>query len=454
MRRLTLVIAMIVLVLSPRALFAQSDGLAGLLLQFFSPNNPIDLLFTGHQAHFTSQGEATTTLNLLNRNIAYQTTSFPLGSSSGGFTFTLDPSVGVLTRTSDSFGPLFAERALTGGKGKFTLGTSYVHSTYDKFEGNDLTNGDIVLTLTHQDLDNSGDNLTPFFEGDVIDAKLFLELTTDTSVIFANYGVTDRLDVGVAIPFVRAKLDARVHTSIVRDSTGREPFLFHEFDPEKSTGCGASRVSANGTENDYCESGDASGIGDLVVRAKLGLHRGDSVNLAAGLDLRLPTGKEEDLLGSGSTQAKIYLIASGGAKKRFSPHVNVGYTYTGDSDLFGKLPDEFDYTVGFDAAPSNRVTIMADFVGRSLLDAERLVRTQRNFPFRLSIDPNPPFSRERIRPFLATETGTLNLFLGSAGIKFNPVGRLLVSANLLFSLSQNNGLQDKLTPVFSVDYNF
>lgn len=451
MRRLTLGIASIVLLLSPSALWAQTTGLSSTLLKFFSTANPLILRDTGHPAHFSSQTEATTTLNLLNRNIAYQLTSFPLGSSSGGFTFTLDPSVGVLTRTSDSFGPLFAERALTAGKGKFTLGASYVHATYDRFEGNDLKNGDITLSLTHVDINTDGSNLTPFFEGDVIDAKLFLTLTADTFVVFANYGVTDRFDVGVAVPFVRAKMDARIHTTILRLATGPETFIFHEFDPNLGTGCGTSRVTAGGLENDYCQSGDATGIGDLVVRGKLGLHRGGSVSLAAGVDLRLPTGKEEDLLGSGATQAKLYLIASGAAKSRFSPHVNVGYTYTGDSDLFGQLPDEIDYSVGFDAAPSARFTFMADFIGRTLLDADRLVTRDRTFQFNKRNGPRETI----VRPELVRESGQkLNLLLGSAGIKFNPAGRFLVSANVLFSLSQDNGLQDKVTPVFSLDYNF
>ena len=53
-----------------------------------------------------------------------------------------------------------------------------------------------------------------------------------------------------------------------------------------------------------------------------------------------------------------------------------------------------------------------------------------------------------------TETGNMNLILGSVGFKLNPFGRLLLSANLLFPLSKNNGLQDDLTPVFAIDYNF
>ena len=455
MRRLSLALALLALALMPSAAWAQSnDDLSQLLLKFFTPERPLELANITHTAHFSSATEARTTLDLLNRNIAYQLASFPLGSSSGGFTFTLDPSLGVLNRSAESFGPLFAERPVTAGKGKFTLGSSYLHSTFDTFEGNDLDSGDVVLTLTHADTDGSGNTLTPIFEGDVIDVKVNLTVKTDTFVAFANYGLTDRFDVGVAIPLVKVDLDAVMHTTIVNVATQGNVRLFHQFDPNKPTGCSGNRVSEDAQQNDLCESGSASGIGDIVVRGKLGLMQGDSTALAAGIDARLPTGREEDLLGTGTYQIKPYLIAGFMAKSKFSPHVNLGYTFTGTSDLFGSLPDEFDWTVGFDAAPSSRFTIMADVIGRTLIDAQRLSVRDRNFFYRNAGDPEPPFSRTLVRPEFFSETANMNLILGSAGFKLNPAGRLLISFNALFPLTKDNGLQDNFTPVFSIDYNF
>lgn len=455
MRRLTLTLALLALALTPSAARAQSnDDLSNLLLKFFTPERPLELANLTHTAHFSSATEARTTLSLLNRNIAYQLASFPLGSSSGGFTFTLDPSLGVLNRSAESFGPLFAERPVTAGKGKFTLGSSYLHSTWDTFEGNDLGTGDVVLTLTHADTDSSGDTLTPIFEGDVIDVKVNLALTTDTFVVFANYGLTDRFDVGLAVPLVKVKMDAVMHTTIVNVATQNTVTLFHQFDPNKPTGCVGNHITNNNQENDLCESGDATGIGDIVVRGKLGLAQGDSMAVAAGVDARLPTGREEDLLGTGTYQIKPYLIAGFLPKGKFSPHANLGYTFTGTSDLFGELPDEFDWTVGFDAAPSSRFTIMADVIGRTLIDAQRLRVRDKEFYYRNVGDPNPPFRKTLVRPEFFAQTENMNLVLGSAGFKFNPTGRLLISFNALFPLTKDNGLQDNFTPVFSIDYNF
>lgn len=460
MRVLRRTLVSLALLLLPSASWAQEIDLSELLLRFFSPARPVELQFTNHLGHFTSVGDARDTLTLLNRNIAYQLASFPLGSSSGGFTFTLDPSLGVLNRSAESFGPLFAERALTTGKGKLTLGANYSHATWDRFEGFGLGDGSIALTLQHSDLDRDGTTFGPaFFEGDIIDAGLFLKVKTDTFVAFANYGVTDRFDIGVAVPFQRVNLDARIHTRIIKLSTAdlEQFFVFHLFKPasEDDTGC-APPFGPNEPrrdQNDYCESGEASGIGDIVVRGKLGLSQGDSVSAALGVDARLPTGKEEDLLGTGTYQIKPYLVLGFLPKGRFSPHINVGYTFTGESDLLGQLPNEFDWTVGFDAAPLSRLTITGDVVGRSLIDAERLVQSTFIHNFRLSSDPLGT-RRNEVRPLYVTETRNMNLILGSAGFKFNPFGRLLISANLLFPLTKNNGLQDDLTPVFAIDYNF
>src|SRR4029450_4255969 len=108
--------------------------------------------------------------------------------------------------------------------------------------------------------------------------------------------------------------------------------------------------------HDFTEAGDASGLGDVVVRGKYNFMRKPSMAMAAGVDLRLPTGKEEDLLGSGATQAKAYLIV-GGAAKKVSPRASLGYTFSsGGGEVTGDLPNELGYSAGLDVAVHSRVT--------------------------------------------------------------------------------------------------
>src|SRR5436190_9674722 len=56
----------------------------------------------------------------------------PAAGSSGGFIFKLDPSTGLLARTTNTFGPMFGERALTSGEGVVTVGATFRSSSFDK----------------------------------------------------------------------------------------------------------------------------------------------------------------------------------------------------------------------------------------------------------------------------------------------------------------------------------
>ena len=70
-------------------------------------------------------GTFTNVRSILFSGLANQVGSLP-NPTGGGFTFTLDPALGVFTRTSDSFGPVFVNRAETTGQGKFTINATAV----------------------------------------------------------------------------------------------------------------------------------------------------------------------------------------------------------------------------------------------------------------------------------------------------------------------------------------
>jgi hypothetical protein len=444
MRRLCVLVSAIVLVGAARPACAQSsEGLAGLLLRFFSPSNPVELApnlqnpAQSHDAHFRSQGNAQNTLRQLNAGIAAQLSTFPIGSSSGGFTYTFDEGLGVYNRTTQSFGPIFAERPLTIGKGKFSLAVNYQHGTWDRFEGRDLGGGELPLYLVHEDTNRDGGNLNLFFEGDLIRADLAIDLKTDTTVFLANYGVGERLDIGIALPLQRIDLNASIVATVENIATVTAPAPIHLFDDGT-------------TQHVYPESGSASGIGDVLVRAKWNFFRGASASAALGGDVRLPTGDETELLGSGATQVKLYGVV-GGSPGRFSPRAGFGYTFSsGGSEFTGDLPDELNYTAGFDLALHPRFTLAADFLGRTLIDADKLVLEETTYQFTQRLDPT---LRQVTRTTLGSEKGNLGLYLASVGVKINPVGRLLLVGSVLIALG-DGGLQDQVTPVFGLDYSF
>ena len=354
----------------------------------------------------------------LNKLIGAQLTSFPMGSSAGGFSWTFDPTQGTFNRGSGSFGPAFAERALTVGRRRLNVGMNYQRATFDSIENRKLRDGDVNFYIgACIDVDCG---FGVFFE-----ESLDLKLVTNTTGIFATYGITDRLDVGVAVPIVHVDVEASL--------TGR-------------VGTISQGIRPDATEFRRSQSGSATGVGDIVVRAKYNFYRIPGGGLAAGVDWRLPTGDEENLLGVAGPQGKIYLAVSG-ARGRLSPHLNFGYTVSGDTAA-GRSettavfppPDEWNYAGGVDVAASQRLTISGDVLGRDLRDIGGLVDTE------------SPFG-SNFRQFGFADNANVNLLLGAVGAKYNVLGNALVAGNVLFPLNKA-GLRDNLTWVFGLEYSF
>jgi hypothetical protein len=421
LKRLVAVPAVVALLLFPQLALAQNL----ITLPYDTPLARIlyEVYFTEIRDNLRSMPDATpeavasalTDLDdalLLTGALSTQLSTFPLGSSAGGFAWTFDPTVGTFTRTSPSFGPTFAERALTVGRHKLNVGINYQRSTYDDFEGLSLRNGGVKF-------------YTDFGEGDIAEDSLSLDVSTNTVGFFANYGVTNRLDVGIAVPITKVDLKASLRF-VFRDAQGEQSSDF----VQTTTG-----------------GGRRTGLGDIVVRAKYNLLERAGGGLGVGLDLRLPTGDEDNLLGIPGTQTKIYGIFSA-AVGRVSPHVNIGYTVSNGNDavtdpttVFLEPPDEFNYAAGIDIALNPRVTFAADLVGRTLRDIARLEVSEVGF--------GPAFQEFTRKP----ERENLQLPLTALGIKFNAWGNLLISGNVLFPLTKN-GLRDHLTPVLGFDYSF
>jgi hypothetical protein len=428
-------------VLAARAT-GQAFNLRDLLTEFLREGitlAPPDAPFPSHEAHFIAEDSPQfRAVQQFSAGIANQLSSFPIASSAGGFTYRFDPALGVFTRSADSFGPVYAERAATIGKGKFNLGINYSHYTFDRIDDLKLRDGAVRLVFTHADVNRDQNNLSPWFEGDIITARLFLKIETDITAFVVSYGVTDRLDLGVAVPLVHVDLDAQADATIERIATSTSAPDIHRF--------------VNGTSREtFRRGGSASGVGDVVLRGKFQLLRSERGGLSIAEDLRLPTGEERDLLGTGATQAKTFVVGSlrlGG----FSPHVNAGYTWSSKASDETEIPDEISYTAGFDWAVSPRMTLAADLLGRVFLDS-RSIRVV-DSTFQANTNPGgPPNLVTATFPRLVAEQNDANSLLGSIGLKINPFGNFLLTLNGLFRLN-DEGLQDDFAPLVAVDYSF
>ena len=457
---------------------ARAQELAGLVKRLFDNSTYNRATFNAagvlvaHQPHFIVGENLKLVTREVNVALASQLSSFPLASSSGGFTFSVNDR-GEVTPTSTNFGPSFAERGVTIGRNQFNLGFTFQTTSYSSFEGVDLDTGALNFIREHNDCCPGGvgnptqiANLVPDFERDLLRSRLRADIETKTTALFANYGVTNRFDIGVAVPFVNVKIDATVDSEILRLGSGTSAEI-HVFDN------GTSALSLS-------ERGSASGIGDVLLRTKYNFLRTPTSALAGALDLRLPTGDKDNLLGTGATQAKLFFVGSG-EYGRFSPHVNFGYTFShGEtseeavsfdldpqrfalntlgsfvpSEVDLSVPDEVNYVVGFSVAPLSRLTLGFDLHGRTLLDVPGFTLQNRTYPGRGPGPTVPTTTYTEPDEFYveSAEGRNMNLMLGVVGGKVNLGGTFLLNVTVLFAMS-DDGLKPKPTPVIGFDYVF
>jgi hypothetical protein len=377
-----------------------------------------------HSAHFNSAFQAEFTQ--FGVALTSQIASVPLPSPASGFTYEFDSALGVFQRTSQSFGPILSERAETIGGGRFTFGFTFQNFSFDTIEGLDINSVPAVFTHDSAELRNGREDVVTTVNG--IDARV------NQFTAFISYGLTDRMDISLAIPMVSTDMTVRSDATVQRiGTTDPEIHFFREED------------DSIGNRRIFTAFGSASGIGDLTLRLKGRLTGG----AALGLDVRIPTGDEENLLGVGAAGVRPFLVLSHSAKA-FSPHINVGYQWNGSSILAGNpstgvsddLPDQVTYVLGADFGVSQRFTFVLDLIGNYFLDAPRL--HEQTF---LALNGTSTF------PTVGFSNENYNVLSGAAGFKLNVVENLLVDVNVLFNMD-NNGLRDKITPLVGFEYAF
>jgi hypothetical protein len=317
-------------------------------------------------------------------------------SSGGGFSYRFDPALGTVIRSSDSFGPLFTERSLVAGQGRASFGLSYRSTIFDNIDGRSLRDGTLVSTAS-------------VFRGDTqpFDIEtMSLRIRTDTMTLNGSVGVTDRFDVSAGIPFIRLTLQGE------RVDTYR----------------GQELLQATG-------SASASGLGDVVLRARYNVLRLGASGLAVGGEARLPTGREEDLLGAGRASYTPRFIGSY-EHERVGVHGEVGYTFRGVSEALS-------YAGAVTAVAAPRLTLVGEVLGRRLKGVGRLAEVTLPHPRLTGIDT--------IR--LTSSTETADRLVVVAGFKWNVAATWLLTANILRPLT-DVGLNAQWVPSVTFDYWF
>jgi hypothetical protein len=349
-----------------------------------------------------SQQSASTIVALTSIEVA----TAPLGTSTGGFTFSFDPLLQVYKRSASSFGPAFAERALTAGRAKMSLGANWVYTSYDSLGGFDLGGNELALAK----------NISAASLPRVASTVLNVKLQTHTVASFAQVGVTDAFDVGVIVPWVWVNLAA--------DGLYLSP-----------SGTTEGRLDVPRAK--------AWGVGDMGIFGKYLLWRQADGGIAAAFDVRLPTGDEDELRGLGITRTTAALVWSKGG--RISPHANAGFEFwskevpiSTSGDL--SIRHQVNYAAGLEIDTHPQLTLLVEFVGRKLLGGGQLAYQ----PFAVA--------GGTVDALVGQDQG-INSFWMVPGAKWNVWRRLLLTANVLTSLA-NDGLRAKVTPVAGIDWSF
>jgi hypothetical protein len=374
-----------------------------------------------------------TIISFLTNSIGSNVANVPVSATSGGTTFSFQG--GVPTRTSTSAGPIFGERAQTLGRGRMLAGLSRTGVRFKTLRGVDLDH--LRFTFTHANSDFPGcDSIAggdcsllgvPTLENETIDLNLALDIDLTVTGFLLTYGVTDRVDVGVALPLVSVSLNG---TSNAQVNPFGPPPAVHFFGGTPDNPILTASRSVEGS---------TTGLGDVDGRVKINLRRAEPLSVAVLADVRFPTGSESNLLGSGAFAARGLAILSA-RFGNFSPHANVGYLYRG-----GQFEtDAVLATAGFDHLLAPWATLAIDVisqlqVGESPLQVPGPVEIQA--PYHRTIIPTViPDTRDDIVD-------------GSVGVKLTAAPGLTVVGNSEWSLN-HGGLRPDVIWTAGMEYNF
>ncbi|MGE0444743.1 MAG: hypothetical protein AB7P99_05900 [Vicinamibacterales bacterium] len=339
---------------------------------------------------------ADATRDTLTRALLSAVATVPVGSSSSGFVYRLNPELGTVERASETFGPFFVERALTSGRGQGSFGIALQAADFRSLDGNSLDDGTLVTTANQ-----FVDEAEPF---DV--ETLALEISTRTATIVGNVGVSDRVDIGAAVPIVR--LD--VNGSRVNTYRGR------------------TLLQARGEAH-------TTGLGDIAVRTKVRLTPDGPGAAAAAAEVRLPTGREEDLLGTGKAALRLMGIASAEAG---AANV-IGNVAFG----FGGLGREISYSGALAVAATPRFTLIGELLARRLEGLQRITPVTAPHPRIQNV------TTRRLVPAGENETAVYAV----TGFKWNVGATWLLHGHVLMPLT-DHGLTTRITPTIALDYAF
>ena len=315
------------------------------------------------------------------------------------------------------------------------------YSRLDLAKVRGLRTEDIEFVLLHQNIGDPtvyGDDPN---EHDWITLDMHLDLNATVVAFYGTYGISDRLDFGVAIPYVTVSVKA-------------EPFA--RMNSYTFTSTGSANHFFDGTPTDpvltlrpTTVDNSASGIGDIALRLKWHAYQGERYDLGFLTQATLATGDEKNFLGQGDPSYLLMMMGSTTAGD-FSPYMNLSYNIR-TSDL---TRNRIGLAFGYDQRLSDLFTLAVEWNGEFETGS---AIPELQFPEEVQIAgpeiSTPTRTAQALKLTNIPVFDKDNITNASFGVKWTPSAKFLGYANIILP-TNSGGLRSNAITTFGVEFNW
>lgn len=359
----------------------------------------------------------------LQNEVLSESAVVPVPSGSAGFAYEYDPALNLFQRKPISLGTIFNERVTTLGKGGLAFGVAYIRQEFDEYNGKDISNLRVRSGLFAGELPTGA-----LIDSGVVDARLDLDITTNTTAVWGTYGLTEWLDISFLLPIT--VIDFQARSTIRQGSDVVQDFSAFLSDSQ----CTPARAQQNQcriadftvirsgttfnveTRQDVVDETRA-GVGDLILRSKARFFEHAWGAFGGLAEFTLPTGDKDNFLGDDAVKARFLLLHSASFfENRLNFHLNGGGRIT--TEVSRKNTLEYGSSVDFKV--TDRLSVVAELIGSWRVDADGI--------------PD-------------------NFIDGAFGFKANLFGRLILNSSFRIPAT-DDGLRSDLVYLAGLEYSF
>lgn len=333
---------------------------------------------------------------LVRSQVRRELVDFVVASPSGGFTVGFSKRSRSFLPRSTSYGPTFAERALTQGRGTWSAGIDYQFYSYGHVVGSPRVSSSTLYLFGNQVL---------------WEVSTALRMTRDQLNTHVTYGLSDHIDISALMPVISTRVEGTQALGV----PGRQPDLRFAF-----TAAG-------------------EGLGDIVLGAKVAGWELKSSRIGLQGSVAFATGNTATLSGLGYSRVKMSGVWSSAPHGLFQPHANLAVTaplttstraFDINMDQYSLTPKVLEVVAGVDLAASRAFTTSVDVVVRGAIDSARVEygRVDAIFPLGILIDGRVRCCIDRNQTYYPVAASATTGIVAFGG-KWNVAPHVLVIGN-------------------------